>query len=197
MEFLLEILDTDDKKALGMEEGKENWSNFNSRKPLLDSRKMFCEAGGSSSVGPAQGCWIHHYFFRVLLMILHKKDIPLLCTGFPSWSHTSPNSCSKCGAPGEARGTCVLGAATHLQLQWRGGSALLLVWLSWQSHFSSPCLPTQSLTPAQAAGPGAHVHWDMCWSTQGCSIIVCAKKLLLINQGFNYVQVSSLYPGLG
>lgn len=38
---------------------------------------MFCEAGGSSSVSPPQGCWIHHYSFRVLLMILQEKDIPL------------------------------------------------------------------------------------------------------------------------
>lgn len=24
-----------------------------------------------------QGCWIHHYSLRVLLMILHQKDVPL------------------------------------------------------------------------------------------------------------------------
>lgn len=40
MEFLLEILDTDNKKAFGREGGKETWSIFNAREPLLDSRKM-------------------------------------------------------------------------------------------------------------------------------------------------------------
>lgn len=37
---------------------------------------MFHDARGSSSVDPAQGCWIHYYLFRVLLMILYEKDIP-------------------------------------------------------------------------------------------------------------------------
>lgn len=38
-------------------------------------------------VAPAsspQSCWIHHYSFRVLLMILHQKDVPLDAQDSPS-----------------------------------------------------------------------------------------------------------------
>lgn len=76
-QILLEILHTDDKKAFGREGGKEIWSIFNSRKPLFNSRKIFREAGGSRNVGPPRGCWTHHYSFRVLFIVPHKKDTPL------------------------------------------------------------------------------------------------------------------------
>lgn len=50
---------------------------FNSRNPLFNSMKMLHKAGGPSSAGYPQGSWIHHCFFRLLLTIVHQKDVPL------------------------------------------------------------------------------------------------------------------------
>lgn len=137
---------------------------------------MLHEAGGSSSAGSPQGCWIHHYSFRVLLTILHQKDVPLdaqdslldphvLQQQFQPWGHSRsmgymPAGCSN----------------SDLKLQRRCGSLLPLGLFCWQSRFPARCLPTQRLTPAQAGGTGAHVHWDTCRSTAGCSTIAHAKK---------------------
>lgn len=70
---------------------------------------------------------------------------------------------------------------SDLKLQRRRGSLLPLGLFCWQSRFPARCLPTQRLTPAQAGGTGAHVHWDTCRSTEDAPPSPMPRSMLLIN----------------
>lgn len=125
---------------------------------------MLHEAGSSSSAGCPQGCWIHRYSFRVLLVILHEKDVCPDAQNSLSDPTRPPAAVPTVGPQqkymGYARAGC---SSSDLKLQ-RCGS-LLPLGFCWQSRFAARCLPTPRLTPVQAGGTGARVCWGMCRST--------------------------------
>lgn len=93
-------------------------------------------------MGSPRGCWVYHHSFRVLLTILHQKDIPLDAQDSLS---DPPAAVSTVGSRSSTGNTCAGCGNSNLKLQRsRGCCSPLVCFAGKAARLPAACPPTAS-----------------------------------------------------